>query len=406
MKLSKPKVLYMLVSLWLVLSLCVSAVFIVDQHVQDKISTLNYQVVVAKELIVVKRDSVKRQNNQLTGLLSQIKHNSQELPSSDLWYYPGDTLYFQNLLAEYIENIQIGNNDAIQIHSLLIGINQIIGTDASSEEVNQLINDVKATVFYALFSDHQQNPTIYRNFDRIYLISEKLARKDKVVVQKVLSMANKLLEKDASLSNSISQLSSLKLEHEFSHLHEKFHFRIHLYLISYGLISLVVLCSLLIMALKAEQSRQNSIAAQKSVMKKEQSESAYDKEKSNLQVQDLNLNTDEVGIDLSVLHHSMNGDIEAMKLLLGIFIQEHQNDNNLIRNAILNHNLSIAQNAAHSLKGVSGSIGANLLREIALVLEKELKMGQEPTEQELCELDAQLATAIISANGHLGRLNQ
>lgn len=389
MKLSRPKVLSIIVCLWLVMSLCISAVFMADQHVQDKISTLNYQIVVAKELIVVEHDSVKRQNNQLTDLLSQIKHNARELASAELWYYPGDILYFQNLLSEYIENITMGNDAAVEIHNLLTRINKILGVDAGSENVNRLINDVKATVFYALFSDHQHNPTLYRNFDRIYLTSEKLNSVDKVVVQKALSLANQLLEKDASLSNAISHLSSLKLEHEFSYLHEEFHSRIWLYLIAYGVTSLLVLCLLLFVAEKrihAESDRDNN------------------KQKQDVQSDDLN--SDQQGIDIRVLQNSMNGDIEAMKLLLGIFIQEHQHDSNRIRNFIQNRDLSMALNTAHSLKGVAASIGAQFLREIALVLEKELKTGQEPTEQELHELDAQLALAIISANEHLGLLNQ
>lgn len=415
MKLSRPKVLSFFACLWLVTNLCISVFFMSDMHVQDKISTLNYQVIVAKELIVVERDSVKRQNNQLTMLLSQIQNNIQKLPSEESWYYPGDTRYFQNLLSEYIENLETGNEVAIEINSLLVEINKILATDTRSEDVNRLINDVKATVFYALFSDHQQNPTLYRNFDRIYLASEKLNDSDKVVVQKALLLANQLLEKDASLSNAISHLSSLKLENEFAYIHEAFHSRIRLYLITYGVTSFLVLCLFVVGSIGREgEGREGSEGNKRN--KEEGSEgnkgnigstgANYDNNEQKQDVQCDDLTADQQGIDIGVLQHSMNGDIEAMKLLLGIFIQEHQNDNNLIRNFIQNRNFSMAQNAAHSLKGVAASIGAQFLREIALELEKELRIGQEPTEQELRELDAQLALAIISANEHLGQLNQ
>ena len=89
------------------------------------------------------------------------------------------------------------------------------------------------------------------------------------------------------------------------------------------------------------------------------------------------------GIDMEIgLNRSAGNPILYIKLLKD-FVNLHGNDNQIISDAIVNEDITLAHRTAHSLKGVAGGIGAQPLYDSAQQLETALQNGQYETVEPL-----------------------
>ncbi|GAL30807.1 hypothetical protein JCM19239_270 [Vibrio variabilis] len=70
---------------------------------------------------------------------------------------------------------------------------------------------------------------------------------------------------------------------------------------------------------------------------------------------------------------TLDGDQESMLLLLGVFVSEHRNDAEKLRD-LVDSDIEKATRVAHTLKGVSGSIFAEELRQSAIVQSSSSKI--------------------------------
>jgi signal transduction histidine kinase/DNA-binding response OmpR family regulator/HPt (histidine-containing phosphotransfer) domain-containing protein len=80
-----------------------------------------------------------------------------------------------------------------------------------------------------------------------------------------------------------------------------------------------------------------------------------------------------VSIDVETGIKNVGGNSSFYHKLLKDFYQDHQNDRQKIHGAVLTDNVKLAQQIAHTVKGVSGSIGATNLHREAQKLEIALK---------------------------------
>ena len=98
-----------------------------------------------------------------------------------------------------------------------------------------------------------------------------------------------------------------------------------------------------------------------------------------IQVEKASLPSDLAGIDIAKGLERSVGNQDLYTKLLNHFMKDHGNDNQLIMNAIAEDDLTLAERIAHTLKGVSGGIGALGLYDSAQQVEAALK--QNKTEQ-------------------------
>jgi HPt (histidine-containing phosphotransfer) domain-containing protein len=89
------------------------------------------------------------------------------------------------------------------------------------------------------------------------------------------------------------------------------------------------------------------------------------------------------GIDLSEGLRLVGGNRKLYRKLLVEFFQDHCDDVHAIRKALDQDDLVTAQRIAHTIKGVSGSIGAGDLHRDAASLDSALKEGQQDLYPEL-----------------------
>ncbi|MHC6799843.1 Hpt domain-containing protein, partial [Vibrio antiquarius] len=102
-------------------------------------------------------------------------------------------------------------------------------------------------------------------------------------------------------------------------------------------------------------------------------------------------------IDINKMLDSLSGDESAVRMLLEVFIQDHSGDGSKMHR-LLEEDKEQAQRAAHSLKGVSGSLGAMPLHCISGDIELLIKQGQKVPEEKLARLDDVLKQTILFAN--------
>jgi polar amino acid transport system substrate-binding protein len=79
------------------------------------------------------------------------------------------------------------------------------------------------------------------------------------------------------------------------------------------------------------------------------------------------------GFDVSMGFSAVNGDRQLYVKLLTSFHHRHQDINGKIKDELAHGNRHVAQRLAHTVKGVSGTIGAKRLFEISTKLESALK---------------------------------
>jgi CheY-like chemotaxis protein len=89
------------------------------------------------------------------------------------------------------------------------------------------------------------------------------------------------------------------------------------------------------------------------------------------------------GIDLAEGLRRVGGNRKLYRKLLVEFLQDHREDVHAIRSALDQEDLETAQRIAHTIKGVSGSIGAGDLQGDAERLETAIKEGQPDLYPEL-----------------------
>jgi two-component system sensor histidine kinase/response regulator len=90
----------------------------------------------------------------------------------------------------------------------------------------------------------------------------------------------------------------------------------------------------------------------------------------------VSLPPDLAGIDIKTGLDRIGGNQDLYMTLLNHFIKDHGNDNQIIMEAVEVDDITLAQRTAHTLKGVSGSIGALALYDSSQQVETALKRNQ------------------------------
>ncbi|MGR5065750.1 ATP-binding protein [Photobacterium sp. DNB22_13_2] len=108
-----------------------------------------------------------------------------------------------------------------------------------------------------------------------------------------------------------------------------------------------------------------------------------------------NLNPDSFKqIDLTSLLEMMDDDHDIVCQFLQMFVDEHSLDMKKLRQALVEQDFDSAALISHSLKGVSGSIGAIHVQQTAAAVEKKIKAGKLPSDDVLSLLEQQLSLLI------------
>ncbi len=237
-----------------------------------------------------------------------------------------------------------------------------------------LYNQLSAQVFEALFSSSPKSPEVYRALDRLYLISETLADKQKKELQQQLGEASSVLSTYAEGSHLIDKLVTHPIHEEMiryenqciSLVNKHLYFTMVISAVGLMILALLNLPRRTVMQPVQKQVEQNpQVAEDNPVAKKDREtsqpametkpafldpEPSSETAKAAERVVEENPVMESKMIDMNKMLDALNDDHESVQLLLSVFVQDHEADIERLHKA-MEEDHELACRIAHSLKG-------------------------------------------------------
>ncbi|USD41956.1 Hpt domain-containing protein [Vibrio sp. SCSIO 43135] len=315
---------------------------------------------------------------------------------------------FLDLVRQFVDT-------EVEVVNLVNSLQQVRENYTDQPEVSALYYQLSARVFEAMFSDSANSPKVYRSLDQLFITSQQLPNEDRERLQQLLAQTSSVLGGYAKGSYLVEKLLSHSLNYQVYQMEEAYHHSISrsgLFLVTLSGFTLLLVAFI---AVRTEDSEAEQIVMQAELatvsevkepvkVTVEQPAPEVVKPVEVLQPEpkpepkpvEANLAT----VDIDHMLNSLNGDTESVKLLLEVFIQDHQDDANQLPD-LLDSDKTLAMRKAHSLKGVAGNLGAMTLRDIATQIEADIKNDVDVAPEKLQQLKENLASAVESAQVYL-----
>jgi len=330
------------------------------------------------------------------------------------WLQP-DVTHLIYVIDRFIDKSQLFLAKDLDVLNMVEQLKLYRNKYADQPELRQYYVELGSYMFEALFTEGEQSPEIYRSLDRIMQESLSLPETDRQHLQVTLAKVSTLLSQYAESNSVVDRLLKNEIYKETYSLEHQYHHLLSLLNISVVVMSILLLISLVVIVV----IRERQIASVIQSLSEPQPTPQRNAEPKNSNGIDVKSHTRsaslkgdklpvesraavesrtavESKIDIQQMLTSLNGDKESVKMLLKVFIEDHQNDGKNFKQ-LLNTDLSAAMRTAHSLKGVAATIGAVELRAIAVEIEAKLKQGELPDDQEIQRLVNRLEAAVKSA---------
>ncbi|MBW3696473.1 Hpt domain-containing protein [Vibrio sp. T187] len=458
-KISKP-ILFVLL-FWLVCSLALLNASRSLNQAQESVEELGIRISELKEslhfsepLRVMKVDDLALDAQLIYSIRLQIESEFDGalfLPDVSQLLYVTD---------QFIEKFNEFTPIESKIQFLVTNIRDYKALPENSPQVNHLYNELSAAVFEAMYTDTHSSPVTYRTFDRILSESHALIPNERKSIQKMLADASILLGDYARLNYLLEKMKKNSTNEQIVLVEGDFHsYQFYILLISLFMSLSSIGAVLLTLYLgrkpaldeeheniegeaenvdevvssvikpattfaKVEASEPLPIESVEPVTSQvestppqqvvEQSDltsppelipEVVEEPAQDAETQNVAADADaRPAIDLQEMLETLDGDEESVKLLLGVFIQDHANDDENFRE-LLQSDLVKAARIVHSLKGVAGSIKAAPLGEISAKLELTLKNEQPVEDHDIEHFSKQLAAAMAFANAYVNDEN-
>lgn len=311
---------------------------------------------------------------------------------------------------------------------------------SNSEQLRTMYYRLGALVLEAMFSDAATSADTYQELDSLFTESQNLESKEQASFQRRLAQTSSVLAAHAQGSHLSNQLLNPEFPNQLasviSTLEQKLTFYItFLALVSGSLLALIswsLFSKTVLVTEESSTSNKNEETPpvlSTPVLEKahlaetkheviEKAESVVQTEPPRLKEDDTtppsqNMATEsedsdikEPYIDIEKMLDSLSGDEESVRMLLEVFIQDHTEDSEKLKGLIAEgKDKEHAQRVAHSLKGVSGSIGAMPLHYISGDIESLIKQGEQVSDDKLDQLEDTLQKTTLFAERVLNSEN-
>ncbi|MEZ8148159.1 Hpt domain-containing protein [Enterovibrio norvegicus] len=115
---------------------------------------------------------------------------------------------------------------------------------------------------------------------------------------------------------------------------------------------------------------------------------------------------DQSVFEIENLMEQLEGDTDAIDAVLGMFVEEHETDGEKLQTFAKNDDVEGTRGLIHSMKGVSGNIGAYAMQHFCIQLEKTLSAGESPDKRAVEQFDQLLALTIKDVLSEMENLNK
>ncbi|MGP8309173.1 Hpt domain-containing protein [Vibrio sp. YIC-376] len=278
--------------------------------------------------------------------------------------------------------------------------------ESNSEQIDNMYYRLGALVLESIFSDSATNADTYRELDSLFIESDALAMDERTAFQRGLAQTSSVLAANAQGRYLAAQLLKPDLANQLATTYTLLEKLLLKLLALLGVGSGFFLAMVTWAAYDKRSAKKpvvptlpetqlEPISTNASYQKNEVRELATESLQKNVPVE-----FDEPYIDLPKMLDYLSGDEGAVRMLLEVFIQDHSDDGTKLRQ-LLNEDQEHAQLIAHSLKGVSGSLGAMPLHYISSDIELLIKEKQKISESKLAQLHHVLEQTTLFAESVL-----
>ncbi|KFA96579.1 hypothetical protein HW45_21750 [Vibrio sp. ER1A] len=351
----------------------------------------------------------------------------KSLTSSDLLSDVSHTVY---LLERFVEQAELLASDETRLDEFIARVSEQTPTFSASAKA--LSNQLSYVVLDTLFNESIEPRQVYLRLEQIQRAAYQLPEEDRLELLALNSQASVLLSQSANTEFLIERVVNHPVMRELSQRTDQSKLIVNHQILMIVMLSIVAMALIILTAIRTMrvakdsqlQPTTQSFATESSVEQEQhisepelalaveiESQAVPNQLKTAPNVE-TEVETEQQApaqrresseaIDFSKMLNTLDGDRESMLLLLGVFVSEHAQDAERLQQH-LTDDIEQATRIAHTLKGVSGSIFADELRNVATVAEKSLKESQTLSETVLSELDNNLQQAIVSAQAYIAQ---
>ncbi|WP_112480068.1 Hpt domain-containing protein [Vibrio variabilis] len=433
-----------IVLLWSIAVAIVVYISSQEEKITHLIDEISFSIDKLRQTLFLAQPYRSRFSEQLELEIQLIHAQTVQLKSltqSDLLSDVSHTVY---LLERFVEQAQLLAQDEARMDTFIASINAK-PTRLSSEAVS-LSDRLSAVVLDTLFNDTVEPRQVYLKLEDIQREAYGLSGGDRVHVLELNSQASVLLSQAANTEFLVERVVNHPVMTELSLREMQSERAVNRQVLIVVLASLVAIVCLLLCSVRKQpeslltsghddlkayepdsvtREPQLNKANEPQKVKTENRTPLDDEPPSSLEVESLNEaervelevvgdevvseseEMDEEGapIQFSEMLNTLDGDKESMLLLLGVFVSEHSQDADKLRN-LAESDIDQATRVAHTLKGVSGSIFAEQLRQTAITAELQLKQTQAIDSEAIDKLEQRLKQAIVSAEDYISNQSQ
>jgi len=444
-KVSKPIIIILL--LWLVCSLSLIHLSRSFSHSLESVEELGVRIGELKQslhfsepLRVLKVDELALDAQLIYSIRLQVETQFED------GYFLPDISQLLYVTDQFIEKFNEFTPIESKIQFLVTNIRDYKALPENSIQANNLYNALSAAVFEAMYTDTQSSPVTYRAFDRILAESHSLAENESNAVQKMLADSSLLLGDYARLNYLVNKMKKNSTKEQIVLVESQFH-HYQFYLLLFAISTSFAAFSAIFLIIYIKSQPNSSFDSSNDTETKfteetpkastspspvinepvlatlgqeppvKVSTSKVDTSQSQQSRQEVEPSSEVVTaesvrkaslsvppIDFEAMLDTLDGDVDSVKLLLGVFIQDHASDDDNFKE-LLDVDLERAARIVHSLKGVAGSLKAGPLGEISAKLELTLKNGQAADAEDITLFSQQLNLAMEAAQGFLNKEN-
>lgn len=437
-----------IVLLWSIAVASVVYVSSQEEKITHLIDEITFSIDKLRQTLFLAQPYRARFSEQLELEIQLIHAQTVQLKSltqSDLLSDVSHTVY---LLERFVEQAQLLARDEARMDTFITSIND--KPQDLSDPALSLSNRLSAVVLDTLFNESVEPRQVYLKLEDIQREAYRLPSTDRIHLLELNSQASVLLSQSANTEFLVERVVNHPVMTELSLRELQSERLVSGQVLFVSLASLVAILCLLSLSLGAGRAvgadnepelgahhdKPSSDSAQSTAADEPQSSksSVSDSKQPNRQLNHKEVPSGEAQVDdkepptLAVVNaeqsteqakketlvssiqfenmlNTLDGDQESMLLLLGVFVSEHRNDAQKLRD-LVESDIEKATRVAHTLKGVSGSIFAEELRQSAIVAEQQLKDTQSLEPDAISELERCLSMAILSAEDYISTQSQ
>ncbi|SEG32222.1 Hpt domain-containing protein [Vibrio hangzhouensis] len=353
----------------------------------------------------------------------QLKALNQSELLSDVTH----TVY---LLERFVEQATLLAKDETRLDEFIANISE--KTPSLTLAGRTLSNELSSIVLDTLFNESIEPRHVYLKLEEVQRLSYQLPEPDRQQLLSLNSQASVLLSRAANTNFLVERVVNHPVIRELSQRKGQSQQVVNQQLFMVSLLSLILVGTLTLLGWRYSRSYRHSFSSLDEVdgsrlipqagTEPSQIPQPVDLSEGNTKYRDTVTQTTTAGvaaesappafqppslsesvgraIHFEKMLSTLDGDHESMLLLLGVFVAEHANDAEKLQHHLVD-DVELATRIAHTLKGVSGSIFAEQLRNVAIATEHSLKETQSVSNDVLEELARHLAAAITSAEDYI-----